>query len=162
MKIRRIDISDAKIFWELEKQLDTETKFMLLEADERKFDFNQTLGQIARMDFLIGAEVDGKLVGYLSAKRGKANRINKTAYIVIGIVEAFQHRGLGGQFFDALELWAKAHQIKRLELTVISQNTTAIALYQKHGFLIEGVRREAMLIDGAFIDEFYMGKVFDD
>ncbi|MCL2113357.1 GNAT family N-acetyltransferase [Lactococcus protaetiae] len=161
MRIRAIDISDAQIFWELKKQLDTETKFMMLEPDERKFVFGETIGQIARMDYLIGAEVDGKLVGYLSAKCGKANRIKQTAYIVVGVLEDFQHQGLGGRFFDELDEWAKEKKLKRLELTVMSRNTTAIALYQKHGFAIEGVRRQSMCVDDEFIDEFYMSKIFE-
>ncbi|RZI48287.1 GNAT family N-acetyltransferase [Lactococcus kimchii] len=161
MRIRRIDLSDARALWELQKQLDTETKFMLLEPEERKFDLSQTIGQISRFDFLIGAEVDGKLIGYLSAKRGHTHRIEHMAYIVVGILEDFQHQGIGGQFFILLDEWAKDKGIKRLELTVITKNYAAIALYQKSGFEIEGVRKAAMCVDGEFTDEFYMSKVFE-
>lgn len=75
---------------------------MMLEPDERRFDFSRTIGHISRFDFLIGADVEGKFVGFLSAKRGNANRIRNTAYVVVGIIEEFQHQGIGAQFLQNL------------------------------------------------------------
>lgn len=115
MRIRRIDLSDARLFWDVQKQLDIESKFMMLEPDERRFDFSRTIGHISRFDFLIGADVEGKFVGFLSAKRGNANRIRNTAYVVVGIIEEFQHQGIGAQFFAELDRWAKEKEIKRLD-----------------------------------------------
>nr|WP_257944156.1 hypothetical protein [Lactococcus lactis] len=46
MRIRRIDLSDARLFWDVQKQLDIESKFMMLEPDERRFDFSRTIGHI--------------------------------------------------------------------------------------------------------------------
>ena len=62
MRIRRIDLCDARLFWDVQKQLDTESKFMMLEPEERRFDFSRTIGRISRFDFLVGADVDGKFV----------------------------------------------------------------------------------------------------
>ncbi|MFR5979238.1 MAG: N-acetyltransferase family protein, partial [Lactococcus lactis] len=78
-----------------------------------------------------------------------------------GIIEEFQHQGIGSQLFEELERWAKEKAVKRLELTVMINNYAAIALFQKHGFTIEGVRREAVCVDGKYIDEFYMSKILD-
>ena len=58
MRIRRIDLSDARLFWDVQKQLDIESKFMMLETDERRFDFSRTIGHISHFDFLIGADVE--------------------------------------------------------------------------------------------------------
>ena len=48
-----------------------------------------------------------------------------------------------------------------LELTVMTHNTAGIALYKKQGFAIEGTKRHSLLINGQFIDEFYMSKLLD-
>jgi RimJ/RimL family protein N-acetyltransferase len=40
-------------------------------------------------------------------------------------------------------------------------NQAGIALYKKRGFEIEGVRRHAMVVNGSYVDEYYMGKVLD-
>ncbi|MFG7387673.1 hypothetical protein ACGO3R_02400 [Lactococcus lactis] len=51
MRIRRIDLCDARLFWDVQKKLDTESKFMMLEPEERRFDFSRTIGRISRFDF---------------------------------------------------------------------------------------------------------------
>ena len=160
MEIRKIDIGDTKDFWQLQKQLNSETKFMMLEPDEREFNFGKAVADVARTDFTVAAIDNGKFVGYLSADCGKYRRVSKTAYIIVGILKAYQHQGIGQKFFERLDVWAKEKQIKRLELTVLITNNAAIALYQKNGFEIEGVRKQSMCLDGEFIDEFYMGKVY--
>lgn len=161
MKIRRIDIGDVQDFWQLQKQLDQESSMMMYEPDERKFELGSAVAAIANLDFVIGAEVNGRLVGYLSAERGSFRRLKQTAYLVIGILQDYQHQGLGQTFFKELEHWALSNQIKRLELTVLVRNAAAIALYQKNGFSIEGVRRCSMQFDSEFVDEFYMSKIFE-
>ncbi len=103
--------------------------------------------------FLVGADVDGKFVGFLSAKRGNANRIRNTAYVVVGIIKEFQHQGIGSQLFEELERWAKEKAVKRLELTVMINNYAAIALFQKHGFTIEAFAvRQCVLMENTLMN----------
>ncbi|WP_332379748.1 hypothetical protein [Lactococcus lactis] len=68
MRIRRIDLCDARLFWDVQKQLDTESKFMMLEPEERRFDFSRTIGRISRFDFLVGADVDENLLDFCQPK----------------------------------------------------------------------------------------------
>jgi RimJ/RimL family protein N-acetyltransferase len=72
---------------------------------------------------------------------------------------AYAGQGIGTQLFAAAEVWAKAHRLLRLELTVQQRNQAAVKLYQKMGFVIEGERTASMMIGGQLIDEYYMGKV---
>jgi RimJ/RimL family protein N-acetyltransferase len=44
---------------------------------------------------------------------------------------------------------------------VLAHNSTAIKLYQRCGFHIEGRRREALLVNGRFVDELYAGLLLD-
>jgi RimJ/RimL family protein N-acetyltransferase len=46
----------------------------------------------------------------------------------------------------------------RIQLEAFATNARAIALYRKVGFVDEGVRRQALCIDGVFIDEVLMAK----
>lgn len=55
--------------------------------------------------------------------------------------------------------WAKQKGLHRLELTVIAHNKCAVHVYEKLGFEIEGVKRDALYIDGVFVDELYMSKL---
>lgn len=58
-----------------------------------------------------------------------------------------------------MDNWAEEKKITRLELTVICENEIAKHLYEKSGFEIEGVKRKSVLVDGIYLDEFYMAKI---
>lgn len=79
--------------------------------------------------------------------------------LMVGILQAFTGQGIGTQLFLAMEDWARNPGILRLELTVMTHNHAAVALYQKHGFEIEGTMRRIMFIDGDYIDEYVMAKL---
>jgi len=164
IKIRSIQISDASKFANMQSELDKETKFMMLEPEERRIDIKQTGKMIEDIhknnDFLFIAEADNEIVGFISAICGTPNRIKHCAYIVIGIKQSHQGCGIGGKLFNELDRWAKDRKLKRLELTVMTHNTIAKALYEKHGFVVEGIKKASMCIDGEYIDEYYMGKVY--
>ncbi len=161
MKIREIDKGEVRMYFECLKKIDQETKFMMFEPDERQFDENLITSYLTNKDDLfVGAFSEHEIVGILSAKRGSFRRIRHSAYIVIGIRQAFQRQGIGSKLFDKLDEWARKNQLKRLELTVEVSNTPAINLYEKQGFSIEGIKRKTMLVDGEFVDEYMMAKLY--
>jgi RimJ/RimL family protein N-acetyltransferase len=53
------------------------------------------------------------------------------------------------------------HSIHRLELTVMTHNEAGIALYRRPGFEIEGVKKQSLLMDGQYVDEYYMAKLLE-
>ena len=166
MVIRTIREDDAEQFLNLCKQLDRETQFMLLEPGERKTTLEEQRTQINLLlrkenHTILVAEQNNQLIGYLEASGGTFKRSRHSAYIVIGILQAFTGQGIGSLLFQSLEEWAKLRHIHRLELTVMTHNTRGIALYKKQGFVIEGTRRDALLVNGHHIDEYYMSKLLE-
>jgi RimJ/RimL family protein N-acetyltransferase len=105
------------------------------------------------------AETERALIGHVEATGGEYRRNRCTAYIVIGVLAAASGRGVGGALLDALDQWAAAAAVHRLELTVMASNQHALRLYERKGFLNEGRRRACLSIGGDSVDEFYMGKV---
>ncbi len=101
------------------------------------------------------------MIGYVEASGGEFNRNRHTAHVVIGVVQAASGHRLGSRLLEALEAWAVAHGIARLELTVMSHNKRAIALYQKLGYQIEGLRKRSIRVQGEYIDELAMAKLLD-
>lgn len=160
--LRRLTPDDSESFWNLKNTLDGETDFMLFEPGERKKNLESTQsflqGTLEGKGFIIGAEHDGKLIGYLSAERGSPNRVKHSAYIVTGILSDFRGKGLGSKFFDELIKWSEENLISRLELTVTCINTAAKNLYEKKGFVIEGIKKNSLCVNGEFRDEYYMAK----
>lgn len=163
MIIRKIEIADAASFWQLQNQLDQETKFMMLEPGERQKDLERTKQFIENLEknenLLLVAEQGGELVGFIMAACGSYRRTRHCAYIVTGVRKAFQGQGIGTRFFKELDDWAIKHQIRRLELTVMVPNAAAKHLYEKNDFMIEGIKKDSMYVDGKYIDEYYMAKI---
>lgn len=165
MIIREAEMKDAEQFLKMLKQLDTETKFMLYDPGERKTTIDDIKKKIENSretnSLILAAEQNGTIAGYLTADREPYNRVLHCAYIVVGILKDYRGMGIGTQLFEKLEAWARSNGITRLELTAMTHNKTAVGLYQKMGFEIEGVRKNAMTVDGEYVDEYYMGRVLD-
>lgn len=163
---KQLCIEDTENFWHFLNTLDTETSYMMYEPGERerrtnieelKEDIQRNV--IGGNDFLQIAAESGKIIGYIRAERGIFNRTAHTAYIVTGILKEYSNRGIGTAFFQDLIKWAKESGIVRLELTVECHNTAARHLYEKSGFQTEGIRKKSMLVDGKFVDEYYMAMI---
>lgn len=165
MIIRPIQVEDTESFFSMMCFLDDETPFMMYEPNEREKTTDATElrekidDAISMGDFLLIAEERDHIVGYIWAERGRMNRILHTAYIVVGIREAYQHQGIGTKFFRKLDEWARRNNIIRLELTVECANTAARKLYEKNGFVVEGRRKKSMKLGDEFVDELYMAKL---
>src|SRR5262245_59526991 len=162
--IREIKADDAENLLSLCRQLDEESRFMMLEPGERTTTVEEQRQRILDVlstdhQVIFVAEEDRSLVGYLAAMGGRYTRNRHQAYIVVGLLERFTSKGIGTAFFEKLENWAREHHIHRLELTVMVHNLRGVGLYKKMGFEIEGIKRASLLVDGAYVDEYYMGKL---
>lgn len=164
MKIRRCEINDADNMLKMLLELDKETEYMLFEADERPNDINRVKAMINQSingdNLLLIATEDDNIIGFLSAQRGIIRKIKHTAYIVVGIREKFRGKGIGKKLFCELDLWAKENNISRLELIVMCPNSMAKQLYEKNGFEVEGTKRNSIFMNGKYIDEYYMSKIY--
>jgi len=162
MVIRKIKIEDSEKYLSMLKKLDSETKYMMYEPDERCTTLPEIQDCIKSMNstnsLLLVAEENSDIVGFLSAERGFANRIKHSAYIVVGILEDYRGKKIGTKMFEELERWAENSGIYRLELTVMTHNEGAVKLYKNMGFKIEGIKEKSLIIDENFVNEYYMAK----
>ncbi|MFB5192828.1 GNAT family N-acetyltransferase [Alicyclobacillus fastidiosus] len=164
MRIRQIAKRDAPNYIALCKKLDQETKFMMLDPGERTTNLKEQKRFIqslldARNSMVFIAEHEDRLVGYLGAYGGEFRRNRHNAYLVIGILQQFTGKGIGTALFTEMENWAKQAGIHRLELTVMTHNIAGVSLYKKMGFTIEGIAKHSLLVDGNYVDEYYMAKI---
>jgi RimJ/RimL family protein N-acetyltransferase len=161
--IRPANKNDANALWGMMSALDNETKYMMYEPNERTRDdekINSLIKQaVTGGDLLLVADAGGEIVGYISAQRGGCRRIKHTAYIVVGIRKQYQNQGIGKQFFKQLDIWADQKGVTRLELTVMCNNEAAKHLYEINGFVVEGLKKNSMFVDGEYVDEYYMAKL---
>jgi RimJ/RimL family protein N-acetyltransferase len=165
VRLREAGPGDAAALLALKRSLDLETSFMLLEPDERTEDEQDIAADLAAKvaagnSVVMLAEADGRLIGYAEARGGRFRRRAAAAHVVIGVLAEASGRGVGSGLLGELDLWAPAHGIHRLELTVMAHNERAAALYRRVGYAVEGRARECLFVDGRMADELYMAKLF--
>ena len=165
--IRPLRPEDAAGYRKMILKLDEETDFMLYEPGERvqvmpdDAAAQRLIADAVRHNDLFLAAVDGEeIVGFFMARKGRNLRTAHTAYIVIGVREAWRHAGIGTAFFARLEPWARQTGIVRADLTVECDNTAAQELYRRSGFEVEGRRRKTMKVHGEYRDEYMMARLF--
>ncbi|GAA0479696.1 GNAT family protein [Salinibacillus aidingensis] len=164
MHIRTIRYNDAEPLMNLIREVEAESPYMLYGAGERKPNLKKQKEMIDRIlktdnSTVLVAELNSSLAGYAMAIGGSSPRNQHSVHLVIGMLSIHQGKGLGTQLLEELEKWAVENKLHRLELTVVSKNYSAIALYEKMGFIREGTKQDSLYIDGQLFDEYYMAKI---
>lgn len=112
---------------------------------------------------MLAAVLDGKIVGAAGLHPLDTRRRSHAAYIGMSVHDDYAGRGIGTALLSALlELADKWLNFKRIELTVWSDNTRAIALYERAGFEREGLLRKYAWRDGDYADALAMARLRGD
>mgnify|MGYP001565573067 FL=1 len=107
------------------------------------------------------AKDGGNIVGYISVISGKFLKVRGTAYLVMGVLASHRGRGIGTGLLACAERFARTRGVHRMELEVFENNTNAVRLYEKLGFVAEGRRREAIQTPEGYEDVIWMGKLLE-
>lgn len=133
-------------------------EFQMTVEEERKL--LDTVNASDNSAFLI-AEAAGEIVGVLNYFGGKRNALRHAATLGLSVRFAWQNHGVGTALLStAIRMARESGVIRRLNLYVYADNARAIRLYERHGFVREGVRRKAIRRDGQFIDDYEMALVW--
>ncbi len=104
------------------------------------------------------AIVEGEVVGAVNLEVGHGRRGHGAA-LGIMVRDDVQARGIGGRLLDAaLRMADDWLDVRRIELEVFSDHTVAIEMYERRGFVREGVKVGAAYRDGADWDVVMMGR----
>lgn len=102
--------------------------------------------------FLV-AEAVGQVVGLLVAHGGKRRATRHEAVLAISVNADWRGRGVGTALMARCVEWARSTGVvTRLELKVFTRNATAIRLYERFGFVTEGVCRRSVFREGQYED----------
>ncbi len=110
--------------------------------------------------FMLGAFLNGKVIGGVANFGHDQSFQEFNGMIGISIQNAYHGLGLGEAMMRFAMEKSKESGCHRLELTVRTYNTGAIALYEKLGFKKVGTLRETAFIDGQFVDEYMYDYLF--
>ena len=157
--IRMAESSDAEALW----RCFTSPKVMrnTLQLPYRTVEsVRELLAQSGEGNYQLVAEVDDEVVGSIGMTVSTRPRINHVGSLGMMVRDDWQGKGIGtAMMAAAVELADQWLNLVRLELTVYVDNESAIALYRKFGFEIEGTHRTSTFRDGEFVDTYTMARV---
>lgn len=112
---------------------------------------------IAQFVALHGDEV----VGWADIVPAWAAGVAHRGSVGMGVLPAYRGQGLGRRLLEACIARSWANGLTRIELEVRVDNLRAARLYEKLGFVAEGVKRRGMRIDGRYVDTIAMALLRD-
>lgn len=79
----------------------------------------------------------------------------------IGVLADYRGQGIGEALIRATLQQARIKGLTRIELTVFENNKPAISLYEKLGFVAEGIHKNKSRIDGRYENHIFMALLYD-
>ena len=120
----------------------------------------ERLAQSDANTYRLAAVVDGRVVGNLGLHIEANPRRRDCASLGMAVHDAYQNQGVGTALMAAMvELADNWLGLRRLELSVYTDNAPAIHLYEKFGFVIEGTARQFARRAGGYVDAHHMARL---
>lgn len=121
------------------------------------------IANVSDDDHIFAAEISSngvsRVIGLAGLHCRKLPRMRHTASIGIMVHVDFHRRQIGSKLMNAIiDLADNWLMLKRVDLTVYPENTSAIKLYEKFGFVREGISRYASIRNGAYADLQHMAR----
>lgn len=165
LTIRSAGPEDSERMLACLQETTAETPYLLREPEDPSFtpeqerQFLQGRADSPRDLMLLGF-CDGELVGSCSlASVGSFRRVAHRCEVAVALYRKFWGKGIGTRMMTAVLEQAKAAGYEQAELTVVADNHTAVALYEKLGFERCGtLPRNMKYADGHYADVHWMIK----
>jgi RimJ/RimL family protein N-acetyltransferase len=104
-------------------------------------------------NLMLAALLEGKLVGWVTLFRGRAEFTQHTAELGMGVIQGLRGIGIGTALMDYALRWAAQQGFEKVNLGVRAGNERARVLYRKFGFVEEGCRvRDIKDLEGYYYD----------
>ena len=103
--------------------------------------------------------IEEQVVGQLTLMVESLVRRSHVATFGMGVSAHYQGQGVASALMqEMVNLCDNWLRIERIELTVFTDNTAALALYRKFGFEVEGTGKHFAFRDGQYVDAYFMAR----
>jgi RimJ/RimL family protein N-acetyltransferase len=163
VEIRRSTPEDFEAFWQCLDSVARERRFLAMVEAPSRAEARAFLEQ-ARASGMIQfvAVRDSRVIGWCDVTPVQWEGFRHSGRLGMGVVGGFRGQGLGTKLLVATLHAARGAGLTRIELEVFRSNTAAIALYNRHGFVEEGIKRRGRVLDGVIDDVVCMGLLLDE
>lgn len=165
--IRSAVMNDAKVLSKLRVQIDGETENLDREKGEAFIDvpgFEQLIKEDTKnqKNIFLVAEVHNRIVAFSRCEGNPLKKFSHKVEFGVCVLKDFWGYGIGKNLLKESTAWADNNGIKKMTLTVLATNEKAIQLYEKLGFVIEGIlKKDKLLSDGKYYNTLVMGRIND-
>lgn len=147
--IRPIRRTDVPAFRELLDAVCRERRTLVFtEAPALAEIYRYVTGLIGRKDVQIVAKSGNELVGWCDVTRLELPGFGHCGRLGMGVAASLRGRGIGTALLKEALRRARENGLSRVELEVFASNEAAIRLYLKTGFVVEGRKIGARILDG--------------
>lgn len=161
IRLRPVRIEDASEIVEAAKSIIDKGVFIQKEKVRSVIEEQQFIRDMNENGHMyIVAEVNGVVRGIARVLRGDLNMKRHTGLFRTWLHEDAQGKGIGKQIMKYTLDWCQSEGLHKLCLTVFSTNDIALKLYQRAGFIIEGVQKDQVIFNTQFADEIWMAYFF--
>ena len=108
---------------------------------------------------VVAVDANETVVGWCDIVRDLRVGYRHSGRLGMGLLHEYRGKGLGAKLASAAIERGWDSGLERIELDVFASNARAIALYQKLGFVWEGVKRKARMLDDSYDDMVFMALV---
>jgi RimJ/RimL family protein N-acetyltransferase len=163
-----LTIREARV--EDSKSIISYIKKIILESDNLTFEegeFNPTveaekqyiksINESSNQCFLLSL-VDNKIVGNLSISNINRARLKHSGDLSITVLKEYWNQGVASSLMIEFIQWLETTNLTKINLKVKEDNIHAIKLYEKFGFIQEGIISRDFYIGGQYFNSICMGK----
>lgn len=160
VSVRALTARDAESYHDLRLRALREQPPAFNSLPEEEPGISETAVSLAKNEdcSFLGAFRNEQLVGIIRVSRYSAsNEKHRACLSGLYVAPQFRRNGCGKALVRQALKWAeKTPGLRRINLTVVTQQESAVHLYQSLGFSIYGTERETFSSDGHFYDEHLM------
>lgn len=163
VEIRAAEVRDAQAILDCMSQVIRETKNLAREVEEWRMTVEMEKEFLTKLvesphEYMAIALDQGKVIATAGFHGKSLQRFQHRVSMGISVLKAYQHVGLGTHLMHHIIEEAQRAKKRTIDLDVRRDNEHAIKLYEKMGFIREGIKQEAFYVDGVYIDLVLMAK----
>ena len=166
MIFRELDLGDGEAVVDYLNKVGGETNFLTFGKEGVSYTIEQEKVLLRNMketkgNYMIGGYLKNKLVTVGSITSSSKERLKHKADVGISVLKDYWNIGIGSQMMEYLIFLCRKNSFRKIDLIVYENNERAIKLYEKLGFVKEGLLTRDVLIDGVFYSSYHMGLKID-
>jgi ribosomal protein S18 acetylase RimI-like enzyme len=135
--------------------------FAFLEAPPIEHVTEFVLGVIRNNEPQFVAVSGDAVIGWCDVLLKPRPALRHSGVLGVGVLSSCRGQGIGKALLGTTLNAAKDRGLTRIELFVRTDNDRAIKLYERFGFVVEGVLRKHMLIGGVYRDSYLMSVLYE-